>query len=160
MVGSILAVAPLIGVLAVLALREPTVSLRPAFVLVLVLLVLVGPALGIGLVLLVRRRGAGWAQPSPVMGLTRLERKHLLRALRRGDPVPTGYEDVAAHLVGQIRRARWLPLLCWSACLLQVVHIRDGGFAGRFGMISFAVGVVGLGYSFWTHHKIASRTDF
>jgi hypothetical protein len=154
-----LTVLPLVGVLVALAVREPAVQLSPLAVLLILALVFTGPLLGLALVAGARRRGAAWVQPSPLMALDWRTRRQLVRTIRRGNPIEPSDREVASHLVAQIRRARWTPLMCSAPLLLQAIYLGRGGFAGTLALIAVPVGVCLCGWSFYVHHKIASRTD-
>lgn len=154
-----LTVLPVVGVFTVLAIRQPSLRLSPALVLLILAVALSGPLLGVGGVALVRRRGAAWAQPSPVFGLDRRTRRQLLRALRRGRPIPPEQREIAAHLAEQIRRARWTPLLCSAPLLLQSIYLGRDGLQGMFAKVAVPVGVLLAGWSCYIQYKIVHRPD-
>jgi hypothetical protein len=158
-VSAALTVLPVVGIFTVLAIRQPSLRLSPAVVLLILAVALSGPLLGAGGVALLRRRGAAWAQPSPVFGLDRRTRRQLLRALRRGRPIPPEQREIAAHLAEQIRRARWTPLLCSAPLLLQSIYLGRDGWQGMFAKVAVAVGVLLAGWTCYIQYKIVHRPD-
>jgi hypothetical protein len=154
-----LVVLPLTGALVGLAVWRPEAQLSPVAVLLVLAVALLGPLLGAGLVTAARRRGATWVQPSPLMGLDRGHRRRILKALRRGEPIAAADREVAAHLVNQVRRNRWLPLMCTAPMLLQAMYLGSDDAMGTLARVVVPLGLVLCAWQFFVHHRIASRTD-
>jgi hypothetical protein len=149
----------LVTLLIVLAIQRPGLRLSPLTFLLVLAFVAAGPVLGVVLVQVARRRGATWVQPSPFLALERRNRRRLLRAMRRGEPIAPADLPVAAHLAAQIRRARWTPVMCAAPMFVQLLYIGRPGFLGEFAIATVAAGICLAGWLFYVHHKIASRTD-
>lgn len=77
---------------------------RPSAVFVLlVFLLLVLPVCALGVRWVWARRGARWAQPSPLLAMEPAERRQLMRALRRNEPIPTDQHETAKRVLRQSR---------------------------------------------------------
>lgn len=152
-------VGPLIIVFLVLAIRHPAVRLSPSAVIGLLAILAAGPLLGWLFVTAARHRGASWVQPTAFGGLDSRSRRRLLRSLRRGEPIEDEDREVAAQLAQQVRRSRWLPIMCTLPMFIQARYLGRSGFLGAFAVVAVTAGV-GLGaWSFYVQWRIASRTD-
>jgi hypothetical protein len=149
----------LVTALTMLAIQRPGLRLSPLTFLIILAFVAVGPVFGVVLVQVARRRGATWVQPSPFLALDWRNRRRLLRAMRRCEPIAPADLPVAAHLAAQIRRTRWTPVMCTAPMLVQAIYIGRPGFLGQFAIAAVAAGICLAGWLFYVHHKIASRTD-
>jgi membrane protein YdbS with pleckstrin-like domain len=95
---------------------------RPTVVIVLLIfipIVLVVGALGVRWVL--ARRGVRWAQPSPMLVMEPQERRQLMRALRRNDPIPAEQHETAKSTLRQLQWSMRLNLV--SMGVLVAINI-------------------------------------
>lgn len=88
---------------------------RPSAVFVLlVFLLLVLPVCALGVRWVWARRGARWAQPSPLLGMEPTERRQLVRALRRNDPIPPDQHETAKSALRQNRLGSRINLVAMA----------------------------------------------
>jgi hypothetical protein len=125
-VSAAMVVGTLLVVLLTLSLHRPPVRLSPGEVVLIVGISLVPAAMVGGLVAVGRARGWPWLQPVAFTGLSRPTRRQLLRAMRRGDPIPAEQVGVARDLVARLTKTRWLPGLFFSLPLLQMGNVYEG----------------------------------
>lgn len=103
------------GVFALLAAwflpgHRPT----PVVALLIFLLLVLPVCAALGVRWVWARRGARWAQPSPLLGMEPAERRQLMRALRRNDPIPTDQHETAKSVLRQNRLSSRINLVAMA----------------------------------------------
>ncbi len=102
------------GVCGVLATWLVTGHRPTAVTVLLVFLPLVLLVCALGVRWVWARRGARWAQPSPLLALEPQERRQLMRALRRNDPIPTEQHEPAKRVLRQSQLSARLNLVAMA----------------------------------------------
>lgn len=141
-----------------LLVASPTIGYVPPWVMLL----LVSPPLAIvlgvvGVWWLLRHRGVAWVQPSPLLALGYRERRLLLRAISRNEPITTDKETTAKIIIRDIQNKRRLLILSpVLICISAVFNAANASLPGflRWSCIAAAVLAVGL---FWRQVRFLRR---
>lgn len=123
-----LALVPLVVVIAWAAWQSsngdvpPWGNLKTPRLLIFAAIPILIIAVELGVLLWLRRRGVRWLQPSPALGLKRRDRRRLLCAIRRGEPLPGRDGELARDLAQRLAQQQgWLIVALAAVVVLEVV---------------------------------------
>lgn len=95
---------------------------------------------------LLRRHGVEWAQPSPLSTLSRHERRLLIRAIRRNEPLPAKHQEIAKAAIRPIEQQHWMAIVSGTLVFGSNVFIAlTLGLKAGSGWLNGALAVVAAG---------------
>ena len=107
-----------------------------------------------GLVALIRRGRFAALQPTAFGGLSRRRRRHIMRALRRGDRLVPEDVPLAQDLVAALRKTRWLPWLFFVLPLGQLSTVTESRTQRTLWAITAAIWWLLAWWQFYLRHRV------